>query len=104
MDIKPVATNLITDLGNNRPVQTGPTEDQAKSQAAGTNTASTPPADLSLTEAARNLLDIQAAMEKIDDVDTAKVDAIRQAIEEGSYEIDTANLADNLIKSGLDLP
>lgn len=101
MDIKPVATRLHSDLGVNQTAEQPPAK-PGTTQTNPDNTNST--SDLSLTDAAKNLLDIQSSAEQIDDVDLNKVEAIRQAIEDGSYEIDSAQLADNLIKSSLELP
>lgn len=99
MDIKPVATRLNNDLGTTQ-VNDNKASPTAKVETA--HIAEKP--DLSLTDTAKNLLDLQSNLEKLGDVDFAKVEAIRQAIEDGSYEVDSAQLADNLIKSSLELP
>lgn len=61
-------------------------------------------ADLTLTDTAKNLLNLQNAVGKVEEVDLEKVQAIRQSIENGTYEIDSTKLTDNLIQSSLELP
>jgi len=106
MDIKPTVVRTGNDIGAN----------VSTTQSAGKRTGNAPPAqgagetnqsgspDLTLTNTARNMLEMQSSVSKVADVDLAKVEEIRRSIEEGTYEINSAKLADNLIQSSLELP
>jgi len=102
MDIKPTVARTGNEISNTQ-VTDKRIENTSPTSKAGNN-ASGNAADLTLTDAAKNLLNLQAAVSQVDDVDLAKVEAIRQSIEDGTYEIDSAKLADNLIQSSLELP
>jgi negative regulator of flagellin synthesis FlgM len=50
-----------------------------------------------LTGTAQLLASFQTDLSSIDTVDMAKVDAIRQAIAQGTYQIDPQKIADSLL-------
>jgi len=52
---------------------------------------------VSLTETASRLRELEALMAGTPDIDPARVEALRQAIQDGRYEIDNAHVADKLI-------
>lgn len=51
-----------------------------------------------LTDAAAELRTLETAVHEAPDVDIERVNSIRQAIADGSYEIDPQKLADNLLR------
>ena len=66
------------------------------------NTSSTPVStavsdSVELTGTAQLLASFQADLSSIDAVDMAKVEAIRQAIAQGTYQIDPQKIADSLL-------
>lgn len=54
---------------------------------------------LTLTDEVAQLIELQDSLAKVPNVNNEKVEAIRQALAEGLYEIDTDRLAENLMKS-----
>jgi negative regulator of flagellin synthesis FlgM len=71
-----------------------------KSQGEGSAAASTaPPKDhVTLTDSARSLQKIEEAVAKTPVVNAAKVAAVKQAINSGTYKIDPAQIAGKLLK------
>lgn len=55
-----------------------------------------------LTDTASRLSQLSAEVNSAPGVDTAKVDAIRQRIADGSYEVDAGRIADALIRQELE--
>lgn len=53
---------------------------------------------LSLTDTATRLRSLEASLTELPEVDEERVAAIRQALEEGSYQVDAARIADKLLK------
>lgn len=53
---------------------------------------------VSLTDTASQLRRIEASLADQPEVDNDKVAAVRQAIENGSYQVDAERIADNLMK------
>lgn len=88
---------------NNKPAQTsanktGDTKKSSKSS----NQANRKAADgdtIDLTENASKLQQIEQSLADIPIVETARVDAISQSIEDGAYAIDNEKIADRIIKS-----
>ena len=58
---------------------------------------------VSLTQAAEELLALETQLRALPNVDQARVDSIRQAIEDGSYNVDPQRIVDTLLQSELDL-
>ena len=56
-----------------------------------------------LTDTATNLQQVEARIAKLPDVDRARVDAVRQRVESGAYEINAGRLADRLLAFERDL-
>jgi negative regulator of flagellin synthesis FlgM len=56
-----------------------------------------------LTDTATNLKQIEARIAGLPDVDRARVDAVRQRIESGAYEVNAGRLADRLLAFERDL-
>lgn len=105
MEIKPTVNRMNPDPGAKIATeQTTNKMNNGAAASAGNTASNNSAADLTLTDTARNLLGLQNTLGNIDDIDLAKVDAIRQSIEDGTYEVDSAKLADNLIQSSLELP
>lgn len=50
-----------------------------------------------LTDMATNLKQVEARIAELPDVDRARVDAARQRVESGAYEINAGRLADRLL-------
>ena len=78
-----------------------PVADQSGSDAAAgpVSTAAAQSSDhVTLTDSARSLQKIEEAIAKAPVVDTAKVAAIKQAVNSGTYQIDTGRVADKLLQ------
>ncbi len=58
---------------------------------------------LRLTDTATNLKQIETRLKDLPDVDRARVEALRQRIESGAYEINAGRLADRLLAFERDL-
>lgn len=56
-----------------------------------------------LTDTATNLKQVEARIAKLPDVDRARVDAVRQRVEAGAYEVNAGRLADRLLAFERDL-
>ena len=56
---------------------------------------------VTLTDAVAQLIELQDSLARIPDVSSERVEAIRQALAEGLYEVDTERLAQNLVSSEL---
>ncbi len=54
---------------------------------------------VSFTQMAADLLSLETQLRELPDVDQERVDSIRQAIQDGSFEIDTNRIVDNLLQS-----
>jgi len=76
-----------------------PVADQSGSDTASTTSAAASSADqVTLTDSARSLQKIEEAIANAPAVDTAKVAAIKQAVNSGTYQIDTGRVADKLLQ------
>lgn len=53
---------------------------------------------VTLTQSARDLQQVAAAVEKAPVVDARKVEATRQSIRNGTYSIDAGRIADNILR------
>ena len=58
---------------------------------------------VTLTNTAEQLQRLDKQLQDTPDVDSARVEAIRSAIEDGSFEIDTGAIADKLIQTDKDI-
>jgi negative regulator of flagellin synthesis FlgM len=58
---------------------------------------------VSLTETAARLRELEAALANAPDVDSARVEALRQAIAEGQYDVDSVHVAEKLVALERDL-
>ena len=54
--------------------------------------------NVQLSQEAQALKQLESRMASADDTDSAKVEQIRQQIADGSYEINSADIADGLLK------
>jgi negative regulator of flagellin synthesis FlgM len=54
---------------------------------------------VTLTDTAKRLMQFQATLASDPGVDSGKVDRIRQALEDGSYHIDSMNIAGKLLET-----
>jgi negative regulator of flagellin synthesis FlgM len=81
--------------------------DRVRVERAGEPDASERPAEagesVTLTRTASELLQLEESLQALPSVDRARVDAIRSAIENGSYRIDTARIVDSLLQSEAEL-
>lgn len=55
-------------------------------------------ADVYITGTARQLADLEQAVQNMPAIDEAKVSAVRTALEQGTYEIDPRRIADQLVQ------
>ncbi len=58
---------------------------------------------VSITSTAAELLSLENQLRELPGVDQARVDSIRQAISDGSYEVDAARIVDSLLQSEVEL-
>lgn len=89
----------------NRPVQVGAEKSASRARDAVANPADKAAAasPIRITEQARQLAALEAAVQSAPIVDDLRVAAIRQAIEEGSYEVAPERIADKLLRMDQDL-
>ena len=95
-------TNKIGGYGN-RPVQNGTGKSVSRERDAGTSAsqsaegskAATP---VSITDQARQLAALERAVNDAPVVNEARVAAVRQAVEEGRYEVVPERIADKLLR------
>lgn len=89
----------------NRPVQVGAEKSVGRSRDAVANSAekAAPASPVRITEQARQLAALEAAVQSAPIIDELRVAAIRQAIEEGSYEVSPERIADKLLQMDQDL-
>lgn len=98
MDIKPTRQNLNNPLDPNSRLKSVAVANNAKSDRA------TPSDDkVTVTDTATRIRQLEANLSTMPDIDNARVQAIRQAISEGSYRIDPDRIAANLLKLEKDL-
>lgn len=90
---------------DNRPVPVGAEKSVSRSRDAVANTAEKAAAasPIRITEQARQLAALEAAVQSAPIIDELRVAAIRQAIEEGSYEVSPERIADKLLQMDQDL-
>lgn len=79
----------------------GDSTTEAASQS--TSQAETGSGAVRLTDTATNLKQIESQIARLPDVDRARVEAVRQRIEAGSYQVDHGRLADRLLAFERDL-
>lgn len=53
---------------------------------------------VSFTQTAADLLKLETQLREMPGIDQARVDSIRQAINDGSYQVDAEKIVDNLLK------
>ena len=68
-----------------------------------TTDASSTGSQVRLTDTASNLKQIEARLADLPDVDRARVDAARQRVESGAYQVNAGRLADRLLAFERDL-
>ncbi|MEL7310334.1 MAG: flagellar biosynthesis anti-sigma factor FlgM [Pseudomonadota bacterium] len=87
----------IADVGGNRRVSTdsAPTNQSNADQAQPSDT-------VALTDNARLLARIEAAVADAPDVDSARVEAVKAAIQDGSYQVDDRQIADKILRSDVE--
>jgi negative regulator of flagellin synthesis FlgM len=93
---------------DSRPAQVG--TDRGVKRASGATSAAptgspatTTESSVQITDSARQLAALEAAIKELPAVDEAKVAELRNAIENGSYEVDGASVADKLLKMDSEL-
>ncbi|MEM1187714.1 MAG: flagellar biosynthesis anti-sigma factor FlgM [Pseudomonadota bacterium] len=58
---------------------------------------------VSFTQTASDLLSLETQLRELSGIDQARVDRIRSAIDNGSFEIDTDRIVENLLRSEREL-
>ena len=94
-----------------RPLDTGDSKAPARPTASGDSkdgsgkpvTAATTTDTVSLTDTAARLRELEAALANAPEVDSARVEALRRAIAEGKYDVDSVHVADKLVALERDL-
>ena len=100
---------MTTKIGGyqNRPVQAGNGKSVTRTSDAATSSAGasapTSGSPIQITDQARQLAALEAAVQSMPVVNEARVAAIRLAIEQGSYEVAPERIADKLMKMETDL-
>jgi negative regulator of flagellin synthesis FlgM len=88
----------INKIKPNLPPDFHPTSNAGARGSRVTQAAASPTGDLSdKVSLSDTLAKLEATLAEVPEVDTAKVDAIKQAIEDGSYQIDSQELARKMI-------
>ena len=100
-------TNKIGGYGN-RPVQTGADKTVARERDAGTSASQSADASkaatpVRITDQARQLAALERAVHDAPVVNEARVAAVRQAVEEGRYEVVPERIADKLLRMNQEL-
>jgi negative regulator of flagellin synthesis FlgM len=93
----------ITSARSRGPARNERVAEGDKAEAGGrveTSSGSTP---VRLTDTATNLKQIEARIAELPDVDQARVNAVRQRIESGAYEVNARRLADRVLAFERDL-
>jgi negative regulator of flagellin synthesis FlgM len=90
---------------DNRPVQVGADKavGRARDAAAAPSEKASAGDAVRITEQARQLAALEQAVQAAPIVDETRVAAIRQAIEDGSYEVSPERIADKLLRMDRDL-
>ena len=92
--------NKIDGVSGQRPTVANPGQN-ARSERVGSERASSPAPtsdQLSLTSSAQLLKELGDLVAAAPEVDASRVEAIRQAIADGSYTVDAGRIADQLLK------
>jgi negative regulator of flagellin synthesis FlgM len=74
-----------------------------KADAGGRAEAASASSQLKLTDTAVNLKQIESRLAGLPDVDRARVDAVRQRVDSGAYQVNAGRLADRLLAFERDL-
>ena len=93
MEIKP--TQNQASQRNKATSTAGNTASGAESSQTGRTTDDT----VTVTSRAAELLRLEASLSAVPEVDSDKVKAIKASVEDGTYQIDTESLVDNLLNS-----
>ncbi len=97
ININNLGVNNNTLSSNNRASESS--RNQSTESATTATSSSTSGDSVAISQQALNLTGLEARINDAPAVDTARVDSIRQAIEDGSYSIDADNIADRLLDS-----
>ena len=92
--------NKIDGISGQKPPVPNPSQQNARTERSESERARTSgqTADqLSLTSSAQLLKELSEAVAASPEVDQSRIDAIRQAIADGSYDIDAGRIADRLL-------
>lgn len=69
----------------------------------GAQSAKTQPSDTQITESARQLAALEQTVRDLPAIDQSRVDQASQRIQNGSYQVDSAKVADKLLHSDREL-
>ncbi len=85
--------------GTNSPVNINSGKAQNKADAADSKTRPSSPSEdtVSLSEGSQQVIELQSQLKNAPEVDSAKVEAIKQEIARGNYPLDPEKIAENLI-------
>lgn len=87
-----------------RPARVAPVSTvRAPAGAPGSGSDQAPGGDVRLTHAARNLAAIEESLRALPAVDELRVSAVKQRLQDGSYDIDPQRIADRLLRLEGDL-
>lgn len=98
--IRPQRSEIEQGSGRSR---VGDGGDSQRAQPAGETARAESGESVSLTRAAADLLQLEDTLQNLPEVDRARVEAIRSAIADGSYEVDASRIVDSLLQSEAEL-
>jgi negative regulator of flagellin synthesis FlgM len=83
--------------GNDKSIKADSSIISTSSTEATTETTGKPGASVSLSDAARNLAQIESELKGLPEIDQQRVDAIRTMLSEGRYQVDFERLAQRML-------
>lgn len=98
MDIKSLDNSISRDAAT-KPI---PAADAQKKSGQSNSNGNQSVDTVTLTDAVAQLIELQDNLAQVPDVRNERVEAIRQALSDGLYEVDTDKLAENLTKTELE--
>ena len=103
--MSPIDNNVSIRQTRSEPEQGSTRSEQVRPGGPGGNRAVTPTAageSVSLTRTAEELRSLETRLRELPGFDSARVESLRAAIASGSYQVDAAQVVDNLLQSERD--
>lgn len=93
-----MTVNNVNGIGSSTPLRSDAGKGPAVRADKGAASSASPASEAVSSKRSDGLQGIEAALARVPEVDHEKISALRQAIADGSYQVDTAKLADRLIQ------